>query len=330
MPDGSSGQNVNSLEFAVRRAVAIGPDWSGVTFAVACGRCGADLAGAQEPRCPSCRLEFDWVDVLPVERMRCPTCGYGVYGLPTPRCPECGEGFDWDEVLAVARDRPTDLFEDQWIKDPLRSLGKSWWLAGFRPRRLWERYEVHNRPKILPLLLLAAVQWAIFSYGWDVPATAATWSMNRLATAFETGQRFTYFFRPPRGFFTHMALWYVLTFVSLLAFVQSRRRFRVRWRHVLRVYVHATVFASMLVLARMLGEWLVDVGLLCFVPLRQIVNQRTYQTIGLFLFGLGWLVTWRHLWLGYRHYLKVPRGWGVAALALVLGDQLARLMGIYL
>ena len=330
MTEGSDGSSVTELLARRRQGKSEGPDWSGVSFEVSCGRCGASLTGQAEAQCPLCTLEFDWDDVLPADRMTCPHCGYGVFGLPLPRCPECGGTFKWPDVLAAARTRSGNLFEAQWYTDPLPALLRTWFLAALRPRKLWSLHDVHDPPKLVPLLVLVVLQWVLFNYGWDSLAGLALWGMNRLATAYETGQRFTYFSRMGPAFFTHVALWHLLTFLSFFVFVQSRRLYRIRWPHILRVYVHSTVFASCLTLAWIVLEWLIDFSLLCIPPLRSQVPGRLYVIVGQALFVIGLLATWRHIWVGYRDYLKVPRGWGDAALAMLLGYLLATLVGIYL
>jgi len=37
------------------------------------------------------------------------------------------------------------------------------------------------------------------------------------------------------------------------------------------------------------------------------------------VFGVGVVVTWVYLWVGFRCYLKVPHGWAVAAACLLIG-----------
>ena len=42
------------------------PDWDFVPFDVACARCGHDLRGQSEPKCPACELTFDWSEAVHV------------------------------------------------------------------------------------------------------------------------------------------------------------------------------------------------------------------------------------------------------------------------
>ena len=45
---------------------------------------------------------------------------------------------------------------------------------------------------------------------------------------------------------------------------------------------------------------------------------------------LALAATWAYLWIGYRCYLQIPRGWGSAAMSLVLGFLLARMAVLFL
>ena len=43
--------------------------------------------------------------------LHCPRCGYNLTGLTQPRCPECGVEFDWDDVRRAAIAKPSIAFE---------------------------------------------------------------------------------------------------------------------------------------------------------------------------------------------------------------------------
>ena len=307
-----------------------GPDWTTVPFAVPCMRCGADLRGRAEPRCPECEAAFSWDDLL-----RCPHCDYRLWGLTQRRCPECGRSFVWDQVLAAARSRRNTLFEGLWYHDPVPALLRTWWLAALRPSRLWAQFSRFDRPRIAPLLLFVMLQWLVFAYGWPVMGWLADAAMNGLADLLESHQwidrpmRFTYLFRPRRGFLPRMALWYLMTFLCFQLLVQSKIRFRIGWRHILRVYVHATAFASLCTALWCVLEMLIDASLFLGPVTRGLVSARTYLRLGQAVFVLGVTVTWAHIWIGYRRHLQVPRAWGSGAMCLLLGYLLAELVMIY-
>ena len=94
-------------------------------FEVGCARCGHDLRGLVEPTCPACGLEFDWDEAVPIEQLTCQHCGYHLFGLSETRCPECGRPFNWEQVLDDYRRRQKPLFEYQWHRRPISSLGRT-------------------------------------------------------------------------------------------------------------------------------------------------------------------------------------------------------------
>ena len=109
------------------------PNWDGVPFDVACSRCGHDLRGLSDARCPTCDLTFDWSEAVPIRELTCRKCGYHLYGLRETRCPECGEGFTWKQALADYHRRKIPIFEYRWRQQPIRSFLRTWWWA-LRPR----------------------------------------------------------------------------------------------------------------------------------------------------------------------------------------------------
>ena len=48
------------------------PNWQTVTDDVECFRCGYNLRGLAQPRCPECGLEFEWADLFDPARRRHP------------------------------------------------------------------------------------------------------------------------------------------------------------------------------------------------------------------------------------------------------------------
>ena len=124
-----------------------------------------------------------------------------------------------------------------------------------------------------------------------------------------------------------LTVWQVATFAALQMFFQSKRRCRVNWKHILRVFAHATAFASFSTVLWFAVELLVDVSL--FIrPAR--VTLSIYNGIGQGVFGLVLLVTWVHLWLGYRRHLKMPHGWAVAGSSMFIGFLVPQVVRIAL
>jgi len=295
-----------------------GPDWERISFDVPCTRCGANLRGQSEPLCPTCGLRFDWGRLLPLDDLRCEKCAYQLFALPEQRCPECGTAFHWAEVLAAARSRGSRLFEFVWSTDPLRGFFRSVYLAALRPRKLWAEYHVRVPPRFLPLLLFTVAQWLLFARGWHVVAWLGDPAMNAVATWIGSPLTFVYRFRVGPLFLPSMAMWYVVSFASLQLLFQTKRRLDIRWLHTLRVYAHATVFASLCTVGWCVSEMLLDATL--FVSPTLIgASPAAYSLLAQAVFAVGLLATWAHLWIGLHYHLKVPRGWLVAAACLLIG-----------
>lgn len=304
------------------------PDWERIGFEVPCGRCGQDLHGLTEPRCPRCGLDFDWDEVLPVERLRCPQCDYHLLGLNTPRCPECGQPFSWEEVLNTARASAARLFEFGWRTEPVRSFLRTGLLAAFRPRRLWSHYDVHQPPQLGPLLTLVVLQWLIFALGYPAVGLVAKPVMDQIARWLGNRVRFSYDWSLFREYLPVMLFWYGGTFLAFQLFFQSNRRFRVRWTHTLRVYVHATFFAAFCPIFWCVLEAILD-AMIWLAIWRPIWLWPPYERLEQSVEIVGAIVTWACIWIGYRRYLKMPRGWAIAAACLLIGYLLGRVVDKY-
>lgn len=101
----------------------------------------------------------DWSSVT-VEP-RCPQCGYNLRGLAETRCPECGREFDWAAVMSDAEQRLDHaLFEYQWRKRPIRSYCGTV-ARSLLPWRFWRRMAKSGRPRLMPLLAMLPITWAI-------------------------------------------------------------------------------------------------------------------------------------------------------------------------
>ena len=263
------------------------------------------------------------VEVAPLrpEEQRCPTCNYVVYGLRQNRCPECGEWFTWEQVRRKAWGAGSDLFEHRWRDQPVVSLLRTWSQAALSPWRVWTVYDRRDPPRVGPLVVLVLLQWLVFAVGWQTAALAVHPLMNGIATlvASSTPARrgFAYFFRPGPEFLVDMAIWYLATFAALQIFFESVGHAGARWKHLLRIYAHATLFASVCMALWCVLEAVVDASLF-FRATR--LGARTYLRLGQGVFCVGLIVTWAHIWLGYRRYLKMPHGWAIAALSIWVGS----------
>ncbi len=291
------------------------PDWDHVPFDVGCARCGHDLRGLTDPVCPACELAFLWDVAVPIEHLTCATCGYLLCGLTTTRCPECGKMFTWESALAEYYRRQRPIFEYNWRQSPVQSVLRSFDLAT-RPRRLWRTIEIHDPPRLGPLLFLATTSMVVLLVTWAGLEGLLQWSFNR-----------TYGINPIP---THLQLptyvigaladpvryklgvvtltWAIACLMALMVYRQSMRACRLRTIHVLRVWVYsvalllplAPLFRYVFAFVRMkIGTW-------WQFPLETVA-------IAIFVGFVSWSIR-----CGYRNYLRMPHGLAVAITTQVL------------
>ncbi len=296
------------------------PDWAKVPFDVRCARCGCDLRGRSEPRCPACHFKFDWSDAVPVEKLTCLTCGYHLYGLDATRCPECGGDFTWDDVLHAYRRRRVPLFEYGFRERPLRTLRFSWWLA-LRPWKLWRTVKLHDPPAKRGLLVLVLVAAAIFVLVPPICLYAGGWIVATLHAYRWTGS--VRFVAPPGlpisadyiRVLLIVAAWAVAGLLSLLLLGESMRRCRVRATHVLRAYTYSLLTAvtgeTVFCLSHASCEL---IRALAPSAARAWLDALQYEQLPgiIVLATLLWMIL--SLWLAYRCYLRMRHALAVALL----------------
>ncbi len=317
------------------------PDWALVPFAVGCARCGEDLRGRTEPVCPACGLAFDWADAVPVEHLTCHSCGYHLMGLTQPRCPECGKGFSWEAVLDDYRRRQKPLFEYRWREEPLRSLVRTWWLA-CRPWKLWRMVELHDPPKVGPLIALLVIGLVLsvavplgVAYGGE----ALVEYVNSKAVPPWKVRMLVQLNVPPTGFpkaislgiplrtcvwwadgdrLATLSMWIGAGFLTLLVLRQSMQRCRVRTVHVLRVIVLSVfpwcAFALLYSAALILGialEATLGTGLY-YVAMGRVLHEMWLAPLWMIL-AVG---------LGYQYYIRMAHAWWVAIVAQTIAVML--------
>ena len=296
------------------------PDWSLVPFEVGCARCGHDLRGLSEARCPACALEFDWTEAVPIERLVCRKCKYQLLGLSATRCPECGEPFTWAQALDDYHRSRKPIFEYRWRSEPIRSLLRTWWLA-FRPWKLWRIIDLHDPPRIGPLIvmvLLAALAMILLRF---VPTLTLefidhwrtmAYFKQRGVPSFEITNYWWEFVRAipslvPRDETNAIAgVWTTLSLGSLLIFQQSMRRCRVRFAHVFRTWVFSVALLAPLFSIATLPVIFLQRGL---APPK---FERLLLGAGIpIMFLLVVLLVGIALSVAYRRYLRMPHSVGV-------------------
>ena len=306
---------------------ATAPDWDKVPFEVGCARCGYDLHGLTEPKCPGCSLEFDWAEAVPIEELTCIQCAYHLYGLSKNRCPECARTFNWNDAVARYHRTRLPYFEYRWRDSPMRSFFRTWRLALW-PRRFWKHINLHDPPNVGALMIMVllgigmtlvavvahhpisvlagAAEYALSAGGWlrfsdfayysaaligsvgEGVADASTWSVT--------------------GF---VALWAMAGLGALLIFRQSMRQCQVRTVQVIRVWAYASSMA--LPIATLFA------GIVVKLPwIMPIVSQGTIGLIIAATLFLSWAhVVWSLGW-GYRAYLRMPHAFAVALCAQII------------
>lgn len=302
------------------------PDWNVVPFEVGCARCGQDLRGLSEPKCPSCGLEFDWSKAVPIERLTCRRCHYHLYGLRETRCPECGEPFTWKEVLDDYHRRQKPHFEYRWRERPFRSLLYTWWLA-LRPWKLWRTIDIHDPPRRGALLAMAlaamicflashyflsGVEAWLWNWKWSISGRWGAGGVVPWWARFGDLPRFIlrdlsspFVLKMPAT----VAAWWLSSFAALLVFQQSMRMCRVRSAHVLRVCVYALTP----------GVALVTVGVYAVKCTALWWTVSLYpEFTGTSLVLLFWLYAAWSLRYGYRNYMRMPHSVAVAASSQVI------------
>ena len=309
------------------RAQSESPDWDRVHFDVPCPACGSRFNGAAEPICPTCHAAFRWDVILPVDKLQCEKCAYQLFGLREPRCPECGVPFDWPDAVAAARTRGDPLFEFLWFDHPLSGLLRSAGLALFHPRRLWSRYALHVPPKVGPLLLFLLVQGLLFERGWAMTAWCVGPAMNWLSGVLGSPIRFIYPFRGGPRLMAFVALASIASFLAMQLLFQTKRRLGVRWTHMLRVFVHATVFASLATMGWCVLEAVLD-ATLWISPMLGQASRNSYPMLGRGVYRFTLLATWLYLAVGLRRHLNMPHARAASAAALLVGHVVAALIVI--
>lgn len=318
-----------------RHADVTVPDWNVVPFEVGCARCGHDLRGLTEPKCPACGLEFDWSEAVPIEQLICRHCGYHLYGLTETRCPECGGLFTWAEVLDDYHRKRKPLFEYHWRDRPFRSLVYTWWLA-LRPRKLWRFIDIHDRPRVgllLVILVVATIALTVVGIVASfIEVAIAYWRFAREMAArgrsvpsfggmLPEVARLAWNNRLLYEFAQFVGVWSIFTFASLLVFQQSLRRCRVRIAHVFRVCVYAVVGVAPLAAAVFFTTGAVLRGFDIFR------FQTQFATVALALvLGFGA----RSVGQGYRRYIRMPHSIGVVIAAQVMAILASAIAGMWM
>ena len=216
--------------------------------------------------------------------VECPLCDYDLRGLIEPRCPECGYTFDWLELTDPGRRRHPYLFEHHPERN-VWSFARTI-LGHLRPRKFWGGL-LPSQPSdplrlvIYALLITLSVFPPIFLQALVAAEMQRTITARRAATGWMVppsgtlsvpwtsafGEPFTRaMVRGAVRLHALVLLWPILTLATLMIFVVSMRRARVRRVHFVRCVVYAADvilwinFALALALTFALGSYLLFGG----------------------------------------------------------------------
>ncbi len=305
---------VASPEETIDNGSDLGPDWDRIPFDVHCSRCGEDLRGRSDPTCPACKLSFEWSDVAPIEQLKCLHCDYHLYGLSETRCPECGENFSWDAVLADYYRRQKPLFEYRWRERPIKSFFSTW-LRAMRPKKFWSKLDIHDPPQPTAIGVMVFSMVVVFFLCFVCMSTLSMWFWQG-TWYWQTGRIGTgiWFSMLPQLFMDSinssdlfstmltLIVWIVMSFVSLLVFQQSMKRYKVLTVQVFRVWAYSMPIFPILVctITFLITYWM-------------IITNSWYYTEVDFLAGMVMFISAiRALQIAYRDYLKMDHSLGVA------------------
>jgi len=228
-------------------------------------------------------------------------------------------------VLDDYHRRQLPLFEYRWRDRPIRSLFYTWWLA-LRPWKFWGTIDIHDPPRIGPLLITVLVAMVCFLAIYYFLSGVEDWLWNwkwSLSPLWGAGRGVSLWVRLgelPRFILQNLSLpfalkmpvtvvaWWLSSFAALLVFQQSMRMIRVRNAHVLRVCVYALTPGVPLVT-------IVVFAVNCYRPLWTV--SRYSDSAEVYLVLLFWLYAAWSLRCGYRNYLRMPH-----SIAVVVASQL--------
>lgn len=258
----------------------------------------------------------DWAAIS--HEVKCPLCGYNLRGLVEPTCPECGYHFEWDRVLHVGKYVHLFLFEHH-PKRNLRSFFRTQFRF-FRKPPFWKTIDPAHAVKVPRLL----VYWAIGAVAMFLPIAAGIiyaavsdhlqiyyrgWgqvSLGSLLAHYASRS----IVRDTAPLCITVAVYPLLTFVSLLIFQQSMRRAKVRAVHVLRCAIYSGdvifwfgLYVTAVIMWGMSEDWM---GVQFF----------PWLAIGLLVV---YVIQFARLQTAYRQYLRFSQVfWTIAASQVIL------------
>ncbi len=274
----------------------------------------------------------------------CPRCGYDLRGTLAAwsdscplagTCAECGVGFEWREVLSPKMRRPAWCVEyAKGLRDFLRrsvaTAARTLWPFGFW-RSLGMSDPLRWRALACYLALGAGALYVAFCIAHGALAWAATRPTGAVADAFRaallplsgTEVRGRWVSWSPRELLRHwddgagvlllMLLFHALCAAGFAVLPVSRRRAKVRWGHILRVWAYGMGLVAPAVLFVEAGIALAEQD----AVLLALAGTVLLALAGLWApFLVGAEVVWWSTATG--RYLRMGHPWGVGAAVVAM------------
>lgn len=255
------------------------------------------------PSMPPAVAAPDWQFVT--DEVECVRCGYNLRGLTQPRCPECGLEFEWADLLDPTRRQHPYLFEHQAQHGPIASYMRTA-LGSLKPPRFWRTITIQQPCHGRRLWLYALIFVGLYGFiaGGVSALVLALLGIRWFGGMFIIRSGVS----PPLVVILLLPLVIQLaTIGALLVFQQSLSRWRIRSYHVTRVCVYSAVglYIGMGVILLLWLAFLIN-SFQFLVPRTSILWS---LAVGVFvmvmiLTALHW---WVSLWCAYRRYLKIRR-----------------------
>lgn len=253
--------------------------------------------------------------------LRCPRCDYNLHMLTSPRCPECGLEFEWAALLSTPEYRlDCPIFEYRWRKRPVRSFLFTLWLV-LRPWRYWRMIRIEYEPRVSAIAVQIILLFFTHSLAFIAASLLWTYSASLTIPAYPLAQQIQ---RTLSGFMSWAGLNQLLLtqaaplpllLLSLFVYQFTYRRWRIRWKHVVRVGVYAwmTWLMSGLVLQLIFS-------LYSHLPMHWSIFPQFRPPFGvrsaLEALPMAFLVA--SLVIGFKRYLKLRGAWLAAIASLLL------------
>ena len=270
------------------------------------------------------------------EDLDCPRCGYNLRGLPQPRCPECGLVVDLDQIRAAQALLSKPLFEYQWRRRPIRSFFSTVWLT-VRPWRLWRTVKLEWEPQnktiwiygffallLMPMIGMVCVKLCfLIDYAILFPIIKWNTPVSEIALALPD-KLFAATRQIPAGLLScvqmtlPLSVIIVTTYAGCRFYRHSILHYRIKTGHLVRIAVYSSGVYWLGALSW--GGWCLLLLSESFLGSKAILRIESSLEIADQVLPLIIVLSWAaSLVLGAKWYLRVPRAWLMILSAGIFG-----------